>query len=102
MVSINSRASARTGYSLRILISLHSSALDFDGTVDVSVGYTTVSVSVVRSGYFLTALVEDSARELVLVVVMDSIMLAPSEFGGPPSPFKFSLDDLSENPSTQL
>jgi hypothetical protein len=29
-------------------------------------------------------------------------MLAPSEFDGSPSPFKFSLDDLSENPSTQL
>lgn len=29
-------------------------------------------------------------------------MLALSEFEGSPSPFEFSLDDLSENPSTQL
>ena len=86
------------GHSLRILISLHSSAFDFD----VSVGCTTVSVPTVCLGCALTALVEDSAWELVLVVVIDSTMLAPGEFEESPSPFEFSLDDLSENPSTQL
>ena len=94
-----------TEHLLRILISLHNSALDFDGAVDVSVGCATVSVSVKCSGYLLTALVEDPVWELVLVVVTDSIMLAPSELERPPaspSPFEFSLDDLSENPSTQL
>ena len=89
------------GYSLRILISLHSSAFDLDGTVDVSVGCTTVSVSVRRPGYFLTAPVDDSALELVLVA-MDSTTLALSEFEGSPSPLELSLDDPNENPSTQL
>lgn len=101
-ITISSSGSPGAGYSLRILISLHSSALDFGNTVDVSVGCTTVSASITHSGYLLTALVEDSACELVLVVATDSIMLAPRDFGGSPSPFKFSLDDLSENPSTQL
>lgn len=52
-------------------------------------------------GVFLTALADDSARELVLVA-MDSMTLALSEFEGSPSPFEFSLDELSENLSTQL
>lgn len=90
------------GDSLRILISLHNSAFDFDGIVDASVGCTKVRVSLRRSGYVLTAPVDDSALELVLVVAMDFIMLALSEFEGSPSPFEFSLDDLNENPSTQL
>lgn len=102
MSTISSSAPAETVHSLRILISLHSSALDFDGAVDVSVGCTTVSIPVTYYRYLLTALVEDSACELVLVVATDSIMLALREFEGSPSQFEFSLDDLNENPSTQL
>jgi len=73
-IAISSGALGEPGHSLRILISLHNSVLDFDGSVDVSV------------------------RELVLVVATDSIMLALSEFDG--SPFEISSDEL--DPSTQL
>lgn len=60
-----------------------------------------VSLWITRPGYRLTALDEDPAWELSLIVVMDSIILDLTEFGSP-SPFEFSLDDLKENPSTQL
>jgi hypothetical protein len=83
------------------LISLHSSAFDFWGTVDVSGVYTEVSVWIKYPRYLLTALVDDSAWELVLVVA-DWTALALGEFEGFPSPFMSSLDDLNENPSTQL